>query len=245
MPIWMVARNWFGWRASRASTAPVADADSSRCSWPSRSDTSASSVPANAAFTITRTTISTSCGTTSDIAVRFVFSLAGGCASSEHRCLHVNEVGGGIWRVAEAERIQRRAGADTRVDATRRTGSQTRRTGGPRQTGGPRWRCIGSVHEMRRASTWLVRTGFSARRNRRRRTTLRRADDSAAGSAAGSSSIGIACAGSTMLDGATADALPRQPSIMNSATTMRTTDRPETICQSSGRSSGRFDPLVR
>jgi hypothetical protein len=31
IPIWMVARNWFGWRASRASTAPVAERSSSRC----------------------------------------------------------------------------------------------------------------------------------------------------------------------------------------------------------------------
>ena len=94
---------------------------------------------------------------------------------------------------------------------------------------------MGTVHEMRRANPWLIRTGFSARRNRRRRTTLRRADASAAGSAAGTSSIDIACEGSTMLEGATVVALPRKPSIMNSATTIRTTDRPP---------SRRFDPLV-
>ena len=56
MPIWMVARNWFGARASRARSAPVADRSSIRWSCPSRSETSASSVPANAAFKAIRTT---------------------------------------------------------------------------------------------------------------------------------------------------------------------------------------------
>ena len=55
MPIWMVARNRFGSLASRASTRPARLVRSSRWSWLSRSDTSAISLPAKAALTMTRT----------------------------------------------------------------------------------------------------------------------------------------------------------------------------------------------
>ena len=55
MPIWMVAKKLLGSRARRATSAPVLERCSSRWSWPSRSDTSASSVPANTAFSSTST----------------------------------------------------------------------------------------------------------------------------------------------------------------------------------------------
>ena len=58
MPIWMVAKKLLGSRARRATRAPVLDRCSSRWSWPSRSDTSASSVPANTAFSSTSTATS-------------------------------------------------------------------------------------------------------------------------------------------------------------------------------------------
>ena len=55
MPIWMVARNRFGSRASRASTRPARLVRSSRWSWLSRSDTSAISLPEKSALSTTRT----------------------------------------------------------------------------------------------------------------------------------------------------------------------------------------------
>lgn len=55
MPIWMVARNRFGSLASRASTRPARLVRSSRCTWLSRSDTSAISLPAKIALSTTRT----------------------------------------------------------------------------------------------------------------------------------------------------------------------------------------------
>ena len=150
-----------------------------------------------------------------------------------------------VWRTArmvgsgvpERPRTDRGRGRrETAVDELCRIRSQTRSRGGPRQAGGARWRCVGSVHETRRANPSRIRSRSGARRRRRRRTTSRRVDDSAAGSAAGSSSIDIACEDSTMPEGATVDPQPRQPSVMNSATRIRPTGRPMT--------SRRFDPLV-
>ena len=50
MPIWMVARNRFGSRVRRASTRPVREARSRHCSWLSRREISAISLPENAAL---------------------------------------------------------------------------------------------------------------------------------------------------------------------------------------------------
>lgn len=58
MPIWMVARNRFGSRANRASTRPVRDPRSNRCSWLSRNDTRAISLPEKTALTSTNTATS-------------------------------------------------------------------------------------------------------------------------------------------------------------------------------------------
>ena len=55
IPIWMVARNRFGSLASRARVRPARLVRSSRWSWLSRSETSAISLPAKAALTMTRT----------------------------------------------------------------------------------------------------------------------------------------------------------------------------------------------
>src|SRR5215210_641781 len=62
IPTWIVARKRFGSLARRARTAPVLDRCSSLCSWPSRRDTNASSVPANAAFNTTSNATSVSWG---------------------------------------------------------------------------------------------------------------------------------------------------------------------------------------
>src|SRR6266508_2453081 len=58
IPIWMVDRNWLGSRASRATSRPRPPSSSRRCNCPGRSEISATSLPANAAFT--STSISTS-----------------------------------------------------------------------------------------------------------------------------------------------------------------------------------------
>src|SRR5688572_18787550 len=63
MPIWMVARNWLGSRASLARVRPRRPPVSSRrLTWLSRSVTRASSVPVRAAFSATSTRTRTSCG---------------------------------------------------------------------------------------------------------------------------------------------------------------------------------------
>jgi len=60
MPIWMVARNRFGSRASLARIRPLVLRRSNAWSWLSRSDTNAISLPANAALSSTSTATSTS-----------------------------------------------------------------------------------------------------------------------------------------------------------------------------------------
>jgi hypothetical protein len=62
MPIWMVDRNWLGSRARRATSRPRPPCWSRRCNCPSRSEISATSVPANAALTSTSTTTSATWG---------------------------------------------------------------------------------------------------------------------------------------------------------------------------------------
>src|SRR5215211_3710521 len=54
MPIWMVDRNWLGSRASWATSRPVPPSCSRRRSWPARSEIRATSLPAKAALTTTR-----------------------------------------------------------------------------------------------------------------------------------------------------------------------------------------------
>ena len=59
MPIWIVARNLVGLRASRTSRRPPAPPSRSSClSWLSRKETRAISLPANTALTRTRTSTS-------------------------------------------------------------------------------------------------------------------------------------------------------------------------------------------
>ena len=60
MPIWIVARNWLGSRARRASSAPLLPCCSSFASWASRRLTRAISLPANSAFITTSTPTSPS-----------------------------------------------------------------------------------------------------------------------------------------------------------------------------------------
>ena len=71
MPIWVVARNRFGSRASRASVRPLRDPRARPRIWPSRSDTNAISLPAKAALIRTSSSTSASsvaCPPTSPVA---------------------------------------------------------------------------------------------------------------------------------------------------------------------------------